>query len=87
MVHQIYYIQFALRFADMQIGQLVSEFNSQAGLRSWSSMRAVHDQALIDEFQNRGIDLSPVINDGNVNFKFKVFYDFQSNKLIPIKLF
>ena len=84
MVNHIYYIQFALQFANMQIGQLVSEFNHQAGIRAWTSMRAYHDRALIDEFQNRGIDLSPITIDGNLSFKHKVYYDIQSNKLIPI---
>ena len=83
MVNHIYYIKFALRFADMQIGQLVSEFNHQACLHAWSSMRSYHDQALIDEFQNRGIDISS-IHDGNIYFKHKVYYDIQTNKLIPI---
>lgn len=84
MVNHIYYINFALQFADMQIGQLVSEFNRQAGLNAWTSMRAYHDRALIDEFQNRGIDLSEITHDGNIIFKHKVFYDLQSNKLIPL---
>ena len=84
MVNHIYYIQFALQFANMQIGQLVSEFNRQAGIRAWSSMRAYHDQALIDEFYNQGIDLSPITHDGNICFNNKVFYDLQTNKLIPI---
>ncbi|WP_139207063.1 hypothetical protein [Prevotella sp. ne3005] len=68
----------------MQIGQLVSEFNRQAGLNAWTSMRAYHNRALIDEFKNRGIDLSPITHDGNINFKHKVFYDLSTNKLIPL---
>ena len=84
MVNHIYYIRFALQFADMQIGQLVSEFNRHACINAWTSMRAYYDRALIDEFQNRGIDLSPITHDGNISFKQKVFYDSQSNKLIPI---
>ena len=83
MVNHIYYIKFALQFANMQIGQLVSEFNHQAGIRAWSSMRAYHDQALIDEFYNRGIDISS-IHDGNISYKHKVYYDIQKNKLVPI---
>ena len=84
MVNHVYYIKFALQFADMKIGQLVSEFNRQAGINAWTSMRAYHDKALIDEFQNRAIDLSPITTDGNISFKQKVFFDLQSNKLIPI---
>lgn len=50
-----YYTKFALQFADMQITELVNIFNRQVGNRGWTSMRAYHDQALIDEFQRRGI--------------------------------
>ena len=84
MVNHIYYIKFALQFADMQIGQLVTEFNRKAALNAWTSMRAYHDRALIEEFQNRGIDLSPINHDGNISFKHIVFYDLQTNRLIPI---
>ena len=60
MQQHIYYIRYALRFADMQISELVSVFNDQVQNRGWSSMRAYHDQALIDEFQRRGIDTTAV---------------------------
>mgnify|MGYP006916060031 FL=1 len=48
MQRHIYYIKFALRFADMQIPELVTVFNTQVQSRGWSSMRAYHDQALMD---------------------------------------
>ena len=51
MQQHIYYTKYALQFADMQIPELVNIFNSQVQNRGWSSMRAYHDQALIDEFQ------------------------------------
>ena len=52
--------KYALQFADMQISELVTAFNAQVQNRGWSSMRAYHDQALIDEFQRRDIDVSAV---------------------------
>ena len=67
MQQHIYYIKFALRFADMQIPELVNIFNAQVQSRGWSSMRAYHDQALIDEFQRRSIDVSAVY-DGKAIF-------------------
>ena len=60
MQQHIYYTKYALQFADMQIPELVTIFNAQVQSRGWSSMRAYHDQALIDEFQRRGIDVSAV---------------------------
>ena len=59
-INDIYYIKFALQFTDKQIPELVTLFNTQTQNRAWSSMRAYHDQALIDEFLRRGIDASAV---------------------------
>lgn len=84
MVHHIYYIKFAMRFADMQIPELVSVFNHQVGLRAWSSMRAYHDQALIEEFQRRGIDTSSIHDGNTTSFVQPVSYDLKDNKLIVI---
>lgn len=68
MQNHIYYIRYALRFANMQIHELVSVFNSQVQNRGWSSMRAYHDQALIDEFQRRGIDTSAITDGHTITF-------------------
>ena len=84
MKHHIYYIRYALRFADMQISELVSVFNDQVQNRGWSSMRAYHDQALIDEFQRRGIDVSTIYDGKSVTFARPVRYDLPDNKLIAI---
>ena len=43
MQQHIYYIKFALRFADMQIPELITIINAQVQSRGWSSMRAYHD--------------------------------------------
>ncbi len=84
MQQHIYYIRFALRFADMQIPQLVTVFNAQVQSRGWSSMRAYHDQALLDEFHRRGIDTSSVSDGKTTSFAHPVRYDLPDNKLIAI---
>ena len=84
MQQHIYYIRYALRFADMQIPELVTVFNAQVQSRGWSSMRAYHNQALIDEFRHRSIDVS-AINDGHAtSFAHPVRYDLPNNKLVVI---
>ena len=84
MQQHIYYIRYALQFADMQISELVTVFNRQVGNTGWTGMRAYHDQALIDEFQRRGIDVSAV-NDGKaVSFTRSVRYDIADNRLVTI---
>ena len=84
MKHHIYYIRYALQFADMQIPELVTIFNAQVQNRGWSSMRAYHDQALIDEFQRRGIDVSAVYDGKVITFAHSVRYDLPNNKLVVI---
>ena len=81
MQHHIYYIKYALRFADMQIQELVTVFNRQVGLQGWSSMRAYHDSALIDEFTRRGIDVSAISDGDNITFTHPIRYDIYENKL------
>ena len=46
MQQHIYYIKYALRFADMQIPELVTVFNDQVQSRGWSSMRATTKRSL-----------------------------------------
>jgi len=84
MQQQIYYIKFALRFADMQIPELVTVFNAQVQSRGWSSMRAYHDQALLDEFLRRGIDATAVTDGETISFSHPVRYDLSNNKLVVI---
>ena len=84
MQQHIYYIKFALRFADMQIPELVTVFNAQVQSRGWSSMRAYHDQALLDEFQRRGIDIKAVTDGETISFAHPVRYDMAGNRLIAI---
>ena len=81
MQHHIYYIKYALRFADMQIQELVTLFNSVVGLRGWSNMRAYHDSALIDEFIRRGIDVSAISDGHRSSFNHPIRYDMYENKL------
>ena len=84
MQQHIYYTKYALQFADMQISELVTVFNRQVGIRSWSSMRAYHDQALIDEFQHRGIDVSSVYDGKTITFAHPVKYEIADSWLATI---
>ena len=84
MQQHIYYIMFALRFADMQIPELVNIFNAHVQCRNWSSMRSYHDKALVDEFLQRGIDVSSVYDGKVLSFAHPVKYDLPDNKLIAI---
>lgn len=84
MQQHIYYIRHALQFADMQIPELVTVFNHQVDNTGWTGMRAYHDQALIDEFLRRGIDVSAVYNDNKLSFARPVRYDIADNRLATI---
>ena len=84
MQQHIYYTKYALQFADMQISELVTLFNRQVGNTGWSSMRAYHDQALIDEFQRRGIDTSTFYDVKAISFVRPIRYDIANNRLATI---
>ena len=84
MQQHIYYIRFALRFADMQIQELLTVFNAQVQNRGWTSMRAYHDHALIDEFQRRGINTAAVTDGRTISFAHPIKYDQLINKLMLI---
>ena len=84
MQQHIYYIRFALRFADMQIPELVTVFNAQVQNRGWSSMRAYHDQALINEFQRRGIDTTSVYDGKAISFAHLVKCPQPYNRLVVL---
>jgi len=82
MQQHIYYTKYALQFADMQIPELVTVFNAQVQSRGWSSMRAYHDQALINEFKRRGIDVSAIYDDKSISFAHSVRYDIADNRFV-----
>ena len=85
MQQHIYYTKYALHFADMQIPELVKVFNHQVGNTGWTGMRAYHDQALVDEFLRRGIDI-PMISDGKaIPFDHPIQYDILGNRLVAIR--
>ena len=65
----------------MQITELVNIFNRQVGNRGWTSMRAYHNQALIDEFQRRGINIACIYDRQVICFAHPVTYDIANNKL------
>ena len=84
MQQHIYYIRYALQFAGMQIPKLVTVFNRQVGNIGWTGMRAYHNQALIEEFQRRGIDVSAVYDGKGICFAHPVRYDIVNNRLAII---
>lgn len=85
MQQHIYHIKYALRFADMQITELVNVFNSQVNHRGFTSMRAYHDVALMDEFQRRGIDTTSVHDGHRLSFAHPIAYDTNQNKIVLIR--
>lgn len=84
MQQNIYYTKYALHFADMQIPELVTDFNRQVGNNGWTGMRACHNLALIDEFLRRGIDVSAVYDGKAISFAHHIRYDIVANRLTTI---
>lgn len=76
------YNKFAAAFAADSLSSLVESFNRNVGSRGWSSVRAYHDKALIDEFIRRGIDVSAVSDGKSISFAHHVALD--GNRLVKI---
>ncbi len=82
--HNKYYHEYAACFVAASNQSLIESFNREVGVRGWTSMRAFFIAALIDEFRNRGIDIS-AINDGrSTDFNHHVRLDETVNRLILI---
>ena len=75
-----FYNDFAARFAATTLTSLVESFNSQVGNRGFNSVRAAHDNALIDELVRRGIDVSVVFDGTTISFAHYVELD--NNSLV-----
>ena len=76
--------EFAARFAAASTQSLVEEFNRQVGSNAWTSARAMHDQILIAELQDRGIDLSAVYDGRSIDFSWPVHLDETNNNLVQV---
>ena len=74
--------EFAARFAAASTQSLVEEFNRQVGSNAWTSVRALHDQALIAELQGRGIDLTTVYDGRSIDFSRPVHLDETTSSLV-----
>lgn len=79
-----FYQEYAARFAAASNQSLVESFNKEVGNPGWTSMRANCIAALIDEFRNRGIDISAVNDGSSTDFNHHVRLDEAGISLILV---
>ncbi len=77
-----FYQEYAARFAVASNQSLVESFNKEVGIPGWTSMRANCIAALIDEFRNRGIDISAVNDGRSTNFNHHVRFDETAKRIV-----
>lgn len=77
-----FYSDFAAQYKAASIQSLVENFNKSVGNNGWTAMRAAHDQAIIDEFVRRGIDLSAIHDGNSISFAHAVRYDDEHKRLV-----
>lgn len=82
--HNKYYQEYAARFAAATSQSLIESFNREVGNSGWTTMRASFIAALIDEFRNRGIDISAVNDGRSTDFNHHVRLDESGTRLILI---
>ena len=79
------YMRFAEEFITYTIEQLIELFNREVSNNGWTSMRAYHDTALMNEFIRRGVNVAAVYNGKVISFAYPIRYDDVENRLISIK--
>ncbi|MCQ2068221.1 MAG: hypothetical protein MJY68_03850 [Bacteroidaceae bacterium] len=79
-----FFQEYAARFAAASNQSLVESFNKEAGITGWTSMRASFIAALINEFLNRGIDISAVSDGRSTDFNHHVRLDETGKRFILI---
>ncbi|MBR2396984.1 MAG: hypothetical protein IKB00_10330 [Bacteroidaceae bacterium] len=82
--HSKYYQEYAAHFAAASNQSLVESFNKEVGNTGWTSMRASFIAAIMDEFRNRGFDISTVNDGRSTDFNHHVRLDETVNRLILI---
>lgn len=82
--HSKYYQEYAAHFAAASNQSLVESFNKEVGNTGWTSMRASFIAAIMDEFRNRGFDISTVNDGHSTDFNHHVRLDETVNRLILI---
>ena len=85
MVTHEYYLELKESMAKRSVNSLVSEFNSQVGRRSWTSIRGLHDSILIDTLIEKGVDVSAVYDGVDISFKKPVALNEDLKKLYVVK--
>ena len=73
---------FAAQFAVAPPQSLINTFNSQVGLRAWSSQRALHNTTIIAELVHRGIDVSSVYDGTKIDFAHHIALSTDGKHLI-----
>ncbi|MBQ9386743.1 MAG: hypothetical protein IJU24_07690 [Bacteroidaceae bacterium] len=79
-----FFQEYAARFAAASNQSLVESFNKEVGITGWTSMRASFIAALINEFLNRGIDISAVNDGRSTDFNHHVRLDETGKRFILI---
>ena len=82
--HSKYYQEYAAHFAAASNQSLVESFNKEVGNTGRTSMRASFIAAIMDEFRNRGFDISTVNDGRSTDFNHHVRLDETVNRLILI---
>lgn len=70
--------------AMLSVEALVEKFNALVGTRCWSSARAAHDSALIDNLIKHGVDVSAIFDGTSVSFRNRISLDDDKTKVIVV---
>ena len=70
--------------AMLSVEALVEKFNALVGNRCWSTARAAHDTALIDNLIKHGVDVSAIFDGTSVSFRKQISLNEDKSKIIIV---
>ena len=72
---------YAACFIGKTVAELVDDFNQDVGVANTSQDRAYYHEALLQAFEEKGIDVSAISDGETINFAHRIRFDAENRKL------
>ena len=73
---------YAACFIGKTITELVDDFNQEVGVTELTQDRAYYREALLHALEEKGIDVSTVMDGMNIRFDHRIHFDWETNSLV-----
>ena len=71
-------------FIGKTVQELVDDFNQDVNVRELTQDRAYYHEALLHAFEERGVDVSAILQEDEISFEHPVRFDVENRALVVI---